>query len=392
MVKRMKKILVIVPNMDVGGVTTSAINFCNELAKRGNNVHFLNMGKEIFSAEKGLDNTIKKIRLIGKEKKWNLNAREIKRESLKKKIKLFPIAVIKKLTNQSERWLNIIFYRYCIAEEYDIAVAFKQCAPCYYFTLNCTRAKKKIAFIHGDLNYMGDISSWDVYFDKFDAIACVSDAVRSGFQNKYAKFTEKFVTIYNMFDRKEIVNKAKIKVQNIHIDSNICNIVTVARIENETKRIDIIPEICEALKKCVDNPFHWYVIGDGPDLEINRQKSFLLGTDDVLTFYGSMDNPFFVMQQMDFSVLPSKTEAYSMVVMESLILGKPVVLSRYPGAEEAVEDGKTGLIANQSMEDLTEKITQLISDQSLRNNLKLNVKNAVINNDKAYLQFEKITV
>jgi len=387
----MKKILIVVPDMNLGGITTSVINFCNELIKCGEEVHFLNMGKENQQAENKIDKIVRKLKLLGNSTKWNFGVDDLKNASFIARVKLFPMAILKKVTNHSEQWLRIVFHKSIIEEEYDVVVAFRQCAPCYYFVLNCTKAKKKIAFIHGDINYMGDISSWDIYFDRFDVIACVSNAVRKGFQKRYPDFYTKFVTVYNMFNISEIRNRSCVDIKNISLDKNICNIVTVARIENETKRIDIIPKVCEILKKRVQNKFHWYVVGDGPDLAEDEILSGKLHTKDVLTFCGSMDNPYPMMKQSSFTVLPSKTEAYSMVVLESLILGKPIVVSRYAGVEEAVEDGVTGLISDQSIEDLAKKIELLILDYSMQDKLSLNITKLEISNDKAYNQFMDCT-
>lgn len=383
----MRKILIVVSDIKQGGITTSAINFCNELIKRGEEVTFLNMGKRNIEVEKKIDKKVNILMLKGKVANWNLGINDLQNNSLKDKVKLIPVAILKKLTNHLGKWLNIIFYRYHLEEKYDVAIAFRQCAPCYYFVLNCVDANKKLAFIHGDINYMSDISSWDIYFKRFNAIACVSNSVRNGFQERYLKYKEKFITIYNMFDVERIEQQAKIKDENIYIDPMKCNIVTVARIENETKRIDIIPEVCKILKRRAYNNFHWYIIGDGPDLEKDMKLSSQLQTEDVLTFCGAMENPYFMIEESSFTVLPSRTEAYSMVVIESLILKKPIVVSHYSGVEEAVENGVTGLISNQNIEDLVEKIKLLILDKKELSRLTLNLKKIKMNNDKAYNQF-----
>lgn len=385
----MKKILVVVSDMNTGGVTSSAINFCNELSKRGEVINFLNMGKSNKNEEKKLNKEIKHLTLKGKAVYWNLGINDLKYGSLKTKMKLFFIAILKKLTNHSEKWLNIIFYKYYIEEEYDVVVAFRQCAPCYYFVLKCTKGKKKVGFIHGDINYMGNISTWDLYFNEFDTIACVSDAVKKGFQKRYLKYKEKFITIYNMFDVERIKQQAKIKYEGVSINNKKVNIVTVARIENETKRIDIIPKVCKILKKNMNNRFHWYIIGDGPDLEKDMKLSSQLQTNDVLTFCGAIENPYFLINQASFTVLPSKTEAYGMVLVESLILGKPVIVSYYPAVKEIIKDNVTGLIVNQSIEELTEKIQLLILNKNELTILTSNLKKLKIDNDKAYKQFLK---
>ncbi|MFR3043198.1 MAG: glycosyltransferase [Thomasclavelia spiroformis] len=383
----MKKILVIVPDMNLGGISTSVINFCNELDKRGNQVQFLNMGKKNNYLESKISKCIKRKYLIGKASKWQLGINDLKNVNFFKKLQLIPWALLKKLTNHSQKWLHIIFHGYSIEEEYDAVVAFRQCAPCYYFVLQCTNAKNKIAFIHGDINYMGDISSWDIYLDKFDKIACVSNAVKDGFQKRYQDIYTKFITVYNMFNIPKILEMSKNNYEGFVIDKSYCNIVTVSRIENETKRINIIPRICKILKDNDCSKFHWYIVGDGPDLEEDMILSEKLCTNDVLTFCGSMDNPYSMIKQSSFTVLPSKTEAYSMVVLESLILGIPIVVSRYNGVEEAIEEGVSGLIATQNIEDLAQKIQQLIENTDMLNTLHSNISKLEINNDLAYSQF-----
>ena len=59
----MKKILVVVTDLNLGGVTTSVINFCNELSSRGESVHFLNMGMNDDAVISQMNPSIKHLRL-----------------------------------------------------------------------------------------------------------------------------------------------------------------------------------------------------------------------------------------------------------------------------------------------------------------------------------------
>ena len=381
----MRKVLVVVPDMKLGGVTTSVINFCNELNKRGDIVHFLNMGKENLEAERKIHKNIKKLHLVGKASNWQLGVGDLKEASVFNKIKLIPIAIVKKMTNHSEAWLNIVFYDYYIDDEYDVAVAFRQCAPCYYFVLNCTNARKKIAFVHGAIDAMGDISSFACYFSKYDNIACVSQACCEGFKIKYQNIKNKFICIYNMFPVDDIKNKAKEKCL-VRMSKDIFNIITISRIENATKGIDRIPMICKTLKDA-NLKFHWYIVGDGPDLKYDEDMSAHFGTMDVLSFCGAMDNPYPMVQCADLSVLPTFGEAYSMTVIESLIVGTPIIVPYYEGVEEAVEDGITGLIAKQSVEDITQKIQWLILDKTRLDSIRLNLEKLNFDNNREYQQF-----
>ena len=380
------KVLIVVSDMNLGGVTTSVINFCNELHKRGNTVHFLNMGKESPETESKIHHHIKKLRLSGIASNWQLGMKDVKAASLGQKIKLILLAFLKKLTNHSERWLNIVFRNYYIEEEYDVAIAFRQCAPCYYFVLNCTKAKKKIGFVHGELKYMNDISSWKKYMTLFDKIAYVSNAVEEEFIENYPELRSNSCAIYNMFNKEQILRLAQADNPFLFQPHTI-NIVTVARIDNDFKRIDLIPEICKQLLVRTSTQFHWYIVGDGPDRETVEKKISDLQVRDVVTVCGSTMNPFSILKDADFSVLLSKSEAYPMTVIESFILGKPIVSTNFGSIKEMMEDGKQGLITDFSLEDIVTQILKMMDTPGLLSGCKDFLSKYEYSNDIAYRQF-----
>lgn len=69
-----------------------------------------------------------------------------------------------------------------------------------------------------------------------------------------------------------------------------------------------------------------------------------------------------------FAVVPSEWyENCSMVVLESMALGKPIIGSRIGGIPEQIEDGKTGLLFEMgNVEELAEKMDLLAHDKGLR--------------------------
>ena len=383
----MKKILVVVPDFQLGGVTTSAINFCNELVRQGNEVSLLNMGKETLESEMMLEHGVAMLSLEGSARYWNLGLKDINQAKLLKKIAFIFVGIIKKMTNRSGSWLELVFFNYNLQQKFDVAVAFKQCAPCYYFVLNCVQAQKKIAFVHGDINFMGDVSSWDCYFHKYDYIACVSKAVKSGFEERYSTISKKIWTVYNMLDIEGICRKSQENCS-VVVDPAFINIVTIARNENNHKQIDWIPKICAILKVRKTSSFRWYGIGEGPDFESNKQLAEKLQVSDVLSFCGALWNPYPILNACDFLVLPSKTEAYGMVIDEAHILCKPVVATYYPALQEVLVDGVNGLIAKQNVEDLADKIEDLIENKNgILSKLKKNLQKFEMTNRLAYSQF-----
>ena len=379
------KILIVVPDTGVGGITTAAVNLSNERASRGHTVCFLDMSAGYLCAEV-LDEKVKLLSLKGKSKFWNIGNESVRRAGGVKKLGILTLGAMKKLTIRSGLWYKLIFSKFNEYGEFDVAIAFRQCAPCYSLVLNKVNAKKKIGFVHGELTYMGDISSWQKYMTSFDKIAYVSGAVREQFVAKYPELEKNACTVYNTFDIEQIKMLAEEKCD-IEFDKNKVNIVTVSRIDNAFKQIQWIVYVCEKIKREKSLQFHWYVVGDGPNFDETVALSRERGTDDVLTFVGNRKNPYPFVKQSDFTVLTSKSEAYPMVVIESFVLGKPIVVARFGSINEMMEDGKHGYIAEQSVESVANLVLGMIrNDDGMYSRCTEFFKDYKYTNDVAYNQ------
>ncbi|MBR3685868.1 MAG: glycosyltransferase [Clostridia bacterium] len=382
------KIFISLSDTCVGGVTTAAVNLANELVSRGHKVFFLDMSRENACADR-LRDGVKLPALKGKSRLWNIGLENIKQARGLKKLGILALGFIKKLTIRSGLWYKLIFSKFNKGESFDVAIAFRQCAPCYSFVLNKVNAKRKMGFVHGELTYMGDISSWKKYMPSFDKIAYVSNAVREQFVAKYPELDKNACTVYNTFDVEQIKRLAEDECD-LFFDESKVNIVTVARIDNAFKQTQWIVEICKRLKNETDTPFHWYVVGNGPDFDKTLALSKEQETDDVLTFVGNKNNPYTYIKQSDFTVLTSKSESYGLVVVESLILQRPVVVAEYPAVYEIIEDGKHGLIAKQNVDSISDCVCKMIDDRDgIRDKCEAYLAALMINNDTAYSQFLK---
>ena len=66
-------------------------------------------------------------------------------------------------------------------------------------------------------------------------------------------------------------------------------------------------------------------------------------------------------------IFPSHTEAFSMVILDSLAHGKPTIYSKIDPAYEIIEHGKNGLLCDpHSSSDISKNILQLIENKDLR--------------------------
>ncbi len=378
-------VLIVVPDTSVGGITSAALNLTHELSARGHSVSFLDLSGAL-SAE-SLPDGVRLLSLSGRSTLWNITSATCRKATGLRRARLLLLGLLKKLTIRNGLWFHFIFKKQASLGTFDVAIAFRQGAPCYHFVLHKISAKKKLAFVHGELAYMGNISSWKRYLSWFDRVSYVAESVRKEFITAFPTLSENSATVYNMFDRETILTRGAAP-SSLSGGVNEKRIVTVARIDNAFKRIDRIIDACRLLKEKNAPPFCWYIVGDGPDLDEMRALAAEKGVSDVLSFVGHSDNPFPLMRAADFTVLSSKSEAYPMVVMESLILGVPVLTTRFGAAEEMIREGEDGWIVDQSTESLAEKVLCLLrNDDGALDRAKNALKAAVFNNDVPYQQF-----
>ncbi|MBR2871314.1 MAG: glycosyltransferase [Clostridia bacterium] len=337
-----------------------------------------------FLCKERLDEVVNLLSLTGRSRLWNLGEKDLKKAKGFKKIALAFLGLFKKITIKSGLWFRLIFKKQKQLGEFDVAFAFRQCSPCYSFVLNKVKAKKKIGFVHGELSHMGDISSWKKFMPKFDKIAYVANAVKEQFVKRFPEFSKNACTIYNTFDFERIYQLSA-QINPIEFNKNKKNIVTVARVSQE-KRIEWVPNVCKKLKEKLGNVFHWYILGDGPEAENVKEKIEELQVGDVLTMVGSVLNPYAILKEADFSVLPSKTEAYPMVVTESFALGIPLVVTDFPSIYEMMKNNVQGLIVESNIDALVEGVAEMINNSLLLEKCKQNITSQSYDNEKSISQ------
>jgi glycosyltransferase involved in cell wall biosynthesis len=96
---------------------------------------------------------------------------------------------------------------------------------------------------------------------------------------------------------------------------------------------------------------------------------------------GYVDNIWEYYKAMDIFLLPSRSEGFSLALLEAAAAKLPIVASNIPGNDEFIEDGKNGLLFDiEKPNQLTEKIIQLAEDKSLPKRLADNANQNVMNN------------
>ncbi len=116
------------------------------------------------------------------------------------------------------------------------------------------------------------------------------------------------------------------------------------------------------------------LVGGGPLEDELKGRAESLGLKRVL-FTGVRDDVPSILQSSSCMVLSSFKEGFSNAILEAMAVGTPVVATRVGGAEEAMEDGITGLLVPpEDTHSLTRSIIGVLTNPRFRKRLGLQAK------------------
>lgn len=258
-----------------------------------------------------------------------------------------------------------LFYSIFFHEKFDVEVAFIEGESTKIISGSTNKHSKKYAWVHIDLQqnpwtaflYKSDKDE-KRHYDAFDKIFCVSESVRTAFLNKYGVVPEKVAVQYNPIDRIEILQKAKSPCD--VKEKTVFRMIAVGRLVNQ-KGFDRLIKIASKLRN--DGfEFEILILGEGddrPELESLIQQ---LALQDIVHLLGFRANPYSIMATGDLLVCSSRSEGFSTVVTEGVILGLPVISTDCAGIHELFGLSKCGIITENRSEALYEALKSILSE------------------------------
>ena len=155
------------------------------------------------------------------------------------------------------------------------------------------------------------------------------------------------LVIPNYIDTKVIFIKAQEPCNDLVVDKNKYNFVSVGRI-CKAKGYDILINYLKELAK-YRTDFHFYLIGDGIDKSKLIAQVNKLNLNSYITFLGSKQNPFKYESLMDGFVMTSRYEGQGMALWEAKSLGLEIFMTKN------LEKYNDGLIGYDNMVDALSK-------------------------------------
>lgn len=385
---RMKKILFVLINMNVGGTEKAFLNMVAEIPKDEYGITILMLERyggfldsipkevcvEYFEGYQGIKNVL------------NLPPRKAVLELVKsgKLIEAFGISVfflIAKITKSRNAIFSYLLRNYPnIDQEYDIAVAYAGPMDFIsYFVANKIRAKQKIQWIHFDISKVGFNREFaSRIYKKFDKIFVVSNEGRNKLIELIPALRDKTEVFLNVVSPKLIYEQAE-RGCGFTDDFNGIRILTVGRLAHEKGQDLIIP----ALQRLLDQGYNakWYCLGDGRFRKKCEELIDAYDLRDRFILLGTKTNPYTFMKQCDIYVQPSRYEGYGIAIAEAKILHKPIVVTNFSTAKEQIRNGQNGIIVDVDSVAIAEGIKRLVDSPKLREALINNLLNEELNTE-----------
>lgn len=390
-----KKLLFVIPTLDLGGAEKSLINLLQSIDYEKYEVDlFMFVKRGVF-----LDLIPKKVKVLKNSSNYKLFSRSVFYAiplfifSGKFKLAfhrlLFAVKnryIRKSSVNEQYTWKHVSLFLPKIKTFYDLSVGYLEKST-YYFVADNTLGKRKVGWIHTDLEALKlDFNFEKGYFDKLDYLVTVSEGLTARLCLKLPDIKNKTFTIENINSEKSI-NLLANESTDIKFSKTNFNIIFVGRLVKEKGLFLAIDAIKILVEKNINVKF--YIVGKG-NMEKELKKYIKQkGLQKNIIFLGMQSNPYVLIKQADVFLMSSYYEGKSIALEEAKILLKPIVITNFSSAKDQIKDQITGLIAEMNAVSIAEKLL-LCTDKTCREKLTNNLKQEKLGNENEVEKLYKL--
>lgn len=236
-------------------------------------------------------------------------------------------------------------------------------------TLICSLLRNRavlIAHIHQSPEWIRKINFKTLIFGfsslNVNRIIFVNDVQPNNYLDKYIK--NKYAILPNVLNTENIL---KMSLCKYHQNIDIVFIGRMVDIKDPIRFIKIIYK----LRKYKPN-IKVAMVGDGELKEVCQKEVKNLGLIENIEFRGFIDNPLPLIKSSKILVMTSKSEGSPMVMIEALVLNKPVVVSNIPSMKY-VNEYNIGSVCSDDKR-YVEEIIKLLNDDDYYNKIQNNIR------------------
>ena len=361
----MKKVLIVIPSYSKGG---GAEKILSNILNNGDFSEYQIDIVEIDRGNNGLEDLPENTKVI--KSYYHEKYPNVIRLILEQFGKKFPKALRRYLVKK---------------DDYDVEIMFEVMYPDIPFS---KRNIKKIYWVHGSIEDFSNTWREDrfrEYFSDATKIVSISNKTERSIIDLYPNQENKITRIYNGYDYKNILRKAKEDIDIEIFENSICSIGRIDEQKGSDRTLELVRILHEKGYK-----YHMYFIGSGKLEKSLKVKVKECGLTEYVHFLGYQDNPYKYLKYMKCLVSMSKQEGFPGVYVEALSLNVPFVSTDVGGAEELSQDGKFGKIIYNDEQAVEEIIRYVERTQECEKGIKEFLKKLSL--DKQIQEFKKLLV
>lgn len=227
----------------------------------------------------------------------------------------------------------------------------------YHFSIeeNLRRSRHTLRQMHGMANYAH--------------IALISNVMVEEGKRLFPELASRFTRIYNGYNFADLRRRGEAETV---VEVRKPYFVAVERLEESQKDVSTLLRAYAKARTEADGPFPGLVVvGAGRDEAMLHHLASELHIEDATVFTGFQSDAAPYISRAEALVLASKYEGFGLVLVEAMVLGRPVVASDCPsGPAEVLDDGRAGiLVPVGDVDALASALSQLAADPAMRERL-----------------------
>ncbi len=203
------------------------------------------------------------------------------------------------------------------------------------------------------------------YADDGRTVVALSRRVAADLAEEHGVPEERIRLVYNGVDTQRFSPRHRSEFrQSLRARLGVCDEALLLLIVAHNFRLKGVPMLLQAMAAWRHSrPAHLVVVG-GKRLERYRRAARRLGVGAWVSFVGSVDDPVPYYAAADVYVHPTYYDPCSLVALEALAAGLPVLTSRENGVSELLEDGQEGFLLEKQgdSEEFLRRIAPLLDD------------------------------
>jgi glycosyltransferase involved in cell wall biosynthesis len=209
---------------------------------------------------------------------------------------------------------------------------------------------------------------------------CVSEGVKNSFIRQGID-KSKCVVVYNGIAIETVPKTSRQDIRKAWgISDNEIVIGTVGSLIKRKRIKDLIESIAVIAHRS-EQPMKCMTVGKGQEksnlIEMVKRKNL----DGRVIFTGFQADAISYINALDIFAMPSENEGLPRVILEAMLMGKPVIASDITGTSELVVDGETGFLVPVGKTDaIAGAILRLIQNPALRKQMGEKAKERIIRN------------